>query len=66
MTDRVLAILVHEIVGKMDKEEEKAVAEDPCPVCRDSMGGKRARKSSYGGICCLSCRAFFRRANQVT
>ncbi len=37
----------------------------PCPVCGEAMG-KEASVLHYGGACCLSCRAFFRRAHQVS
>ncbi len=50
---------------KVDKQRARIIKSSPCPVCGGSMGGKAARKLSYGGICCLSCRAFFRRAHQV-
>ena len=37
-----------------------------CPICGDRAPDGEAHHPHYGGICCFSCRAFFRRANQKT
>jgi Zinc finger, C4 type (two domains) len=35
-----------------------------CPVCAEEAPPGETHHPHYGGICCYSCRAFFRRANQ--
>jgi len=43
----------------------KKVADDRvCPVCGEEAPPGETHHPHYGGICCYSCRAFFRRANQ--
>jgi hypothetical protein len=37
-----------------------------CPICSEEAPPGEAHHPHYGGICCYSCRAFFRRANQRT
>ncbi len=45
-------------------EEGDGDAKMPCPVCGE-MISRDIVALHYGGVCCLSCRAFFRRAHQV-
>jgi hypothetical protein len=35
-----------------------------CPICGDPAPDNDTHHPHYGGISCLSCRAFFRRAHQ--
>jgi hypothetical protein len=37
-----------------------------CPVCGEEAPPGETHRPHYGGICCYSCRAFFRRAHQRT
>ncbi len=41
------------------------VADDRiCPVCGEEAPDAQVHHPHYGGICCYSCRAFFRRASR--
>ena len=42
----------------------KVANERLCPICGDEAPAGEVHHPHYGGICCYSCRAFFRRANQ--
>ena len=35
-----------------------------CLVCREESSPEKPHQFNYGAICCLGCRAFFRRSNQ--
>ena len=37
-----------------------------CPVCKQPARKGDKHRLHYGGICCYSCRAFFRRAHEKT